>query len=50
MDLLEMLLEPMIDLTFGFFVEGFSSIDDGEWSDSKFKVQTLFGNDPWWTS
>jgi len=50
MDFLEMLLEPAADLAFGFFVEGFSSFNDGEWPDSKGRIQTLFGNDVWLAS
>jgi len=45
-----MLLEPVADLAFGFFVEGFSSFNDGEWPDSKGRIQTLFGNDVWLVS
>ena len=50
MDFLEMLLEPIAELAFGFFVEAFSSAKDGEWPDSKCRVQTLFGNNVWWAS
>ena len=50
MDFLEMLLEPIAELAFGFFVEGFGSVKDGEWPDSKCRVQTLFGNNVWWAS
>lgn len=43
MDFLEMLLEPIAELAFGFFVEGFGSVKD--WRMAGFQMQ---GSDTIW--
>jgi hypothetical protein len=48
--LLEAIFEPIAEGVVEFLCGGFRSIGEEGWTESKCRVQTLFGNDIWWNA